>query len=140
MRVKELWHFPVPSAGGLATDVKLCYPSENAKTILLFDYYDSTFYDEKGYDEVFSTGIQFDMAQALRHFSEKFVTSFDAYDKLIEILDSEWVTELKRVNNEVADYWNIKHYAILLDSNGLYEIIASGYKILETKKGYLNER
>ena len=139
MKIKELWHFPVPSAGGIAKDVKLIHRDENANALLLFDYYDGSMYESIGHDEVFNSGIVFDIPQAFRHSSEKFVTFFGAYDKLIEIVDSEWVAELRKINKEIAEFWSIKHYAIFLDSNGLYEFIASGFRILEIKKGYLNE-
>jgi len=140
MKTKELWRFPVPSAGGIAKNVKLIYPDENANALLLFDYYDSSTYDVTGHDEVFNSGILFDMAQAHRHSSEKFTVSLmDAYDRLVEIVDSGWVAELKKINSQIADFWNIKHYVIFLDSYGLYEFIASDYKILETKKGFSDE-
>jgi hypothetical protein len=80
------------------------------------------------------------MAQGQRHRSEMFIsTLMDAYDCLVEIVDSEWVEEFKKINKKIADYWNIKHYAIFLKSYGLYEFIASDYTILETKEGGLSE-
>lgn len=132
MKTNKLWEFPVPSTCIADGGVKLIYPGGDA--LLLFDYY-----DEKKDDAIFNSGILFDAVQAHRHSSEKFVNYlFDAYDSLVEIIDSDWVCQLRKVNKEIADHWNIKHYAIFLDSNGLYEFIARSYKILETKEGRLD--
>lgn len=132
MKVNKLWEFPVPSTCLADGGVKLIYPGGDAW--LLFDYY-----DEKKDDTIFNSGIVFDAVQAHRHSSEKFTKFiFEAYDYLVEIVNSEWVNQLREINKEIADYWNIKHYAIFLDSNGLYEFIARSYKIMETKKGGLN--
>ena len=62
-----------------------------------------------------------------------------AYDTLVEYLDSEWVKYFRKLDKKTADYWNIKHFGILLDSNGFFEFIARGFKILETKEGRLDE-
>ena len=132
MRSNKLWEFPVPSTCIAEGGVKLIYPGGDAW--LIFDYI-----DENKNDAVYNSGIVFDAVQAHRHSSEKFIKSLlGAYDCLIEIIDSVWVAQLKELNKEKADYWNIKHYAIFLDSNGLYEFIARDYKILETKEGSIN--
>lgn len=131
MKVNKLWEFPVPSTCLAEGGVKLIYPGGDAW--LTFDYYDI----EKG-DAVFNSGILFEAVQAHRHSSEKFLVSLmGAYDSLVEILDSEWVRQLRQIDRKIADYWDIKHYAIFLDSNGLYEFIARGYNILEVKEGHL---
>ncbi len=133
MKVKELWKFPVPSTAIADGGVQLLYPGGDA--LLLFDYY-----DESKNDAIFNSGISFKMAQAHRHRSEMFTnTLMDAYDCLVEVTDSDWVDEFKRINKEIADYWDIKHYAIFLKSCGLFEFIASDYSILETKEGGLSE-
>ncbi len=132
MGTNKLWEFPVPSTCIAEGGVKLIYPGGDA--LLLFDYYDV----EKN-DAVFNSGIMFDAVQAHRHTTDKFIKSLlGAYDSLIEITYSEWVKELREINQEIADYWNIKHYAIFLDSNGLFEFIARDYKILEIKEGGIN--
>jgi hypothetical protein len=132
MKTNKLWDFPVASTCIAEGGVKLIYPGGDA--LLLFDYY-----DEEKNDAIFKSGIVFDAVQAHRHTTEKFVVSLlGAYDSLVEIIDSEWVNQLKDANKEIADYWNIKHYAIFLDSNGLFEFIARDFKILETKEGSIN--
>ena len=133
MEIKELWVFPVPSSAIAEGGVQLIYPGGDA--LLLFDYY-----NENRNEKVFNSGILFQMAQAHRHRSEMFLsTLMDAYDRLVEIVDSDWVVEFKRINRRVADYWDIKHYAIFLKSNGLYEFLASDFTILDTKEGGLSE-
>jgi len=132
MDINELWIFPVPSTC-LNRGVTLYFPG--GKAILKFDYFDV----EKD-DKIFNSGIIFDAAVAHRHSSEKF-TKFisEAYDKLIEIKDSDWVKELTLLSSEWSNFWKIKHYAIYLDSYGLYEFIASGYSLMENREGALTE-
>lgn len=132
MEINKLWEFPVPSTCLAEGGVKLIYPGGDAW--LIFDYF-----DEEKDDAIFNSGIVFNGVQAHRHFTEKFVYSLlGAYDCLVEITDSDWVKQLREVNKKIADYWNIKHYAIFLDSNGLYEFIARDYTILGTKGGSIN--
>lgn len=129
MDAKKIWEFPVPSTVAIST--KLIYPGGDAW--FLFDYY-----DEGKNDEIFNSGIRFEAVQAYRHSCEKFTASLmDAYDYLVEIEDSEWIDQLREIDKQIADYWNIKHYAIFLDSNGLFEFIARGHEVLDTKKGPL---
>ncbi|HHV09436.1 MAG TPA: hypothetical protein GXX75_04035 [Clostridiales bacterium] len=132
MSNKRLWEFPVPSTNIAESGVVLIYPGGDA--YLLFDYYDDT-EDEA----VLNSGIIFDSVQSHRHTSEKFIRSLrGSYDCLIEVVNSEWLREFQEINREVSDFWNLKHYAIFLDSNGLYEFLAGDYKIMETKAGRLD--
>lgn len=131
-KINKIWEFPVVSTCLAEGGVKLIYPG--GKAWLLFDYY-----DENNNNAIFNAGIRFDAVQAHKHSSEKFSTFvIDTYDYLVEIVDSEWVNQLREINKEIADFWNIKHYAIFLDSNGLYEFIATDFKILEPKEGGIN--
>lgn len=128
MSTKRLWEFPVPST--TIGDTKLIY--NGCDEWLLFDYYDGS------KDEILNSGIVFDAVQAHRHSCELFTPSWmDAYDYLVEVVDSEWVKQLEQINKEIADFWKIKHYAIYLKSNGLFEFIARGYEILNIAKGPL---
>lgn len=132
MDIKKLWEFPVPSTcinGG----VKLYFAGGDAT--LKFDYY-----DEEKNDNIFNGGVLFEAAISHRHSSEKF-TKFisEAYDTLIEINDSTWVQELKSLSPEWAEYWKIRHYAIYLDSYGLYEFIARDFNVLKINEGAMKE-
>lgn len=129
MDINKLLEFPVASTALAEGGVKLIYPGGDAW--LLYDYYDKN-------NTIFNSGILFDTVLAHRHTSEKLIKSLmGAYDYLVEILNSEWLEQLKEINKQTIDYWGLKHYAIFLDSNGLYEFIAKSYKILETKAGGL---
>ena len=129
--VKKLWYFPVPSTAIEST--KLIYPQFN--NWLLFDYHVK---NESGKYEIFNSGIMFNAVQAMRHSCEKFTESLmGAYDCLVEVEDSQWVKQLQKIDRQIADFWDIKHFAIFLDSNGLFEFIARGYEILDVKKGAL---
>lgn len=133
MDLSELWVFPVPS-NCIYSGVSIIY--EGGNLILLFDYY-----DENNNDKIFNSGILFETTIAHRHSSEK-VTKFisGTYDKLVEVKDSEWLKELTDISPEWVAWRNFRHYAIYLDSNGFYEVIAENFKILETRDGSLKRR
>jgi len=128
MKLKELWTFPVSSTQ-IYSGVNMLYPGANA--VLIFDYNDN--------DKVYKSGILFKMVKAFKHLSEGFGYLNGAYDKLIEIEDSEWSAELSKTNPYWEKNYNYKlrHFAIFLDSNGLYEFIAHDFKIFESKIGEL---
>jgi hypothetical protein len=138
-RPKKIWEFPVASTS-LADDVRLFYPGGDVW--LYFSYYDS----ER--ESVFNSGIVFENVQAHRHTCEMFLmneskTKADffmcAYDAIIEYVNSEWVEYFRNLDKKTSDYWNIKHFGILLDSSGFFEFISTGFRILDTKEGSLSE-
>ena len=129
MTTKKLWKFPVPSTA--IRETKLICSGTGAQLLFSYD-------DIHHNDVLLHSGITFDMPQAYRHSSEAFVTSLmDAYDYLVEVEGSEWVAGMKKTNPRIADFWKIKHYAIFLKSNGLFEFIARGFKMLGTEMGPL---
>lgn len=131
MKVKELWRIPVPSTS--VGNAQLLYTGADA--LLRFDYS-----DEGKNDLRFNSGILFKTALGLRHSSEGFVnTLMDSYDRLVEVEESDWAAEYKKINPRVADLFKIKHYAIFLKSCGLFEFIAKGYTIQGVKAGSLSE-
>ena len=136
----ELWKFPVPSTSISGGGVRLFYPGGDAQ--LLFDYYD------KNRDAVYNSGVLFEGVQAHRHTCEKFLENeseknvklmMHAYDMLVEFVDSEWVEYFRVLDKNAADFWDIKHVGIFLESSGFFEFIAEGFRILETKEGRLDE-
>jgi len=133
MDLLEQWIFPVPS-NCIYTGVSLIY--EGGNSVLLFDYY-----DENNNDKIFNSGILFETTITHRHSSEK-VTKFisGTYDKLVEVKNSEWVKELTIISPEWVKYWEVRHYAIYLDSYGLYEFIAKGFSLIDIKEGALKRR
>ena len=54
---------------------------------------------------------------------------YDAYDKVVEVIDSEWLEELKKVNEEDFSYWKPKHYILYLDGFGMYQFIAQSLEV-----------
>lgn len=129
---KTLWTFPVPS-NCIYTGVKLIH--EKAKIKLIFDYY-----DEDNDDKVFNGQIEFESVIAHRHTTEKF-TNFikGTYDNLCEISESEWLSHFEKLSPEWASTNQLRHYAIYLDSYGLYEFVAGDYEVGETKRGSKDE-
>jgi hypothetical protein len=131
MRIKELWRIPVPSTA--VQGEQLLYTSADA--LLRFDYYDA-----KKDDTIFNCGIFFKNVVGFKHDSEGFSTALmDAYDRLVEIIDSDWINEYRKINSRVANIFSIKHYAIFLKNCGLYEFIAAEFAIQEARKGGLND-
>ena len=131
MKAKELWELPVPSTL-VQGEQLIC---SGADALLRFDYYDT----EKN-DAMFTAGILFKTVLGFKHDSEGFATTLmDAYDRLVEIVDSDWVAEYRKTNQRVADLFNIKHYAIFMKSCGLYEFIAKRYIVQEIREGGLRE-
>lgn len=131
MEIKNLWNFPVTAT----SIMNVHFIHKNADVLILFDYY-----DENNNDVVSNGSIEFKTVVAYRNTDEKFTKSLNgAYATLVEYSHSEWLNELIRHCPEWAKTWGIRHFAIYFDSYGLYEIIASDYKILESKEGPLQD-
>lgn len=56
---------------------------------------------------------------------------YGSYHRLIELVDSEWMDELKDVNEEMFRDYELKHYAIYLNGKGLYQVIAQDCEVIE---------
>jgi len=131
MKETELWKLPVPSTM-VQGEQLLC---TGADALLRFDYFDA----EKN-DTMFTAGIFFDSVVGFRHDSEGFATTLmNAYDRLVEVVNSDWIAEYRKTNPRIANLYNIKHYAIFIKSCGLYEFIAKNYAIQDTREGGLSE-
>lgn len=128
MKTKVLWTFPVPSTQQ-SDAVDLFYL--NGDIWLQYEFY-YTANDEHYYHSF----IKFDGAFNFRHTSDYAIEVLpDCYDEIVEILDSEWLYKFKRRDKDLADRLRLKHYAIYLDSNGLFEFLASGFKAYEVIDG-----
>lgn len=76
--------------------------------------------------------IKFNSVLCNKHTSARFTPKlYESYDRIVELADSEWLTELKNINKEYFNYWNLKHYIIYLDGFGMYQFIAQGYEVVE---------
>lgn len=58
---------------------------------------------------------------------------YDSYDRVVELVDSEWLEELKGINEEDYNYWKPKHYIMYLDEVGMFQFIAQGFEVIENK-------
>lgn len=76
--------------------------------------------------------IQFNAVICDKHTSARFTPKlYDAYDRIVELIDSEWLKELKRINEEDFNYWNPKHYIMYLDGVGMFQFVAQSYEVVE---------
>lgn len=78
--------------------------------------------------------LKFNAVICYKYTSVRFTPKlFNSYDRVVELLDSEWLDELKKINAESFAYWNPKHYITCLDDSGLFQFIAQGYEVIEHK-------
>ncbi len=78
--------------------------------------------------------IKFNSVLCNKHTSARFTSKlYDSYDRIVELVDSEWLVELKSVNKEYFNYWNPKHYVIYLDEVGMFQFIAQGYEVRQVE-------
>jgi hypothetical protein len=84
-------------------------------------------FTELGYAKSFD--ISFIGVRAYRKLAESLCTKFHvegAYDKVAEIRNSEWVSELKNDGNQRwRDHFPMRHFIIYVDSFGSFEAIAA---------------
>ncbi len=58
---------------------------------------------------------------------------YDSYDRIVELIDSEWLKELKAINEEDFNYWEPKHYILYLDGIGMYQFIGQGFEVVNNE-------
>ena len=76
--------------------------------------------------------IKFNSVLCNKHTSARFTPKlYGSDDRIVELVDSEWLAELKDVNKEDFNYWNPKHYIMYLDGVGMFQFIAQGYVVIE---------
>ena len=64
-----------------------------------------------------------------KHTSERFTAEmYDAYDTVVEIVDSEWLMTMKKMNETDFNFWQPEHFAVYLDGMGLYQFVAKGFE------------
>lgn len=87
----------------------------------------------KGYDEndaICETEIKFISVIGFKQTSSRFTSKlYGAYDKVVEVIDSEWLEELKKINEEDFSFWKPKHYSLYLDGFGMYQFIAQSLEV-----------
>lgn len=76
--------------------------------------------------------IRFRSILCNKYTSARFTSQlYDSYDKVVELLESEWLKELERMNERDFRYWKPKHYAIYLDEIGMFQFIAQKCEIID---------
>ena len=76
--------------------------------------------------------IQFNSTICNKHTSARFTPKlYGSYDKVVELVDSEWLEELKKLNEEDFNYWKPKHYILYLDGVGMFQFIAQNFEVVE---------
>ncbi len=89
----------------------------------------------EGYDDedVFSRiSIKFLSVLGMKQTSARFTPNlYGAYDKIVQITESEWLKEMQKLNNEDYSYWKPNHYVMYLDGIGLYQFIAKSVEVME---------
>lgn len=74
--------------------------------------------------------IEFVSVIGFKQTSPRFTPQlYGAYDKVVEVIDSEWLEELKEINLEDFSFWKPKHYVLYLDGFGMYQFIAQSFEV-----------
>lgn len=96
-----------------------------------------------GEDVTLRSGLRFYRVRAHRHKAELYVTAGQtqaAYDHLVEILDSPWVAEIRSVAPaDQRDSWILRHFVIVFDSSGCFEVMAESWDELLEEVGSCTE-
>ena len=78
---------------------------------------------------MFAGGLRFEKVRAYRFRAEGHCTPWhvrDAYDTLVEVEQSDWVSELLAAEpGGVRAGWLIRHFLIYIDGSGAYEVAAT---------------
>ena len=76
--------------------------------------------------------IRFNTVLCHKHTSARFTPIlYDSYDRVVELLDSDWLQELKSINQDEFNYWGLKHYILYLSDIGMFQFIAQECEIIE---------
>lgn len=77
---------------------------------------------------MFAGGLRFHRVSAYRARSESLCTAWhieDAYDTLVEVEKSDWLSELRAAApGESRSQGKVRHFLIFIDSAGAYEVAA----------------
>src|SRR5579863_7728534 len=126
-----LYTLPEPSTALYSSGTKL--EVVGGKLTLAFDYYRLR---EEQIIGVFQSGLRFLRVRAYCHRALSHCTLWhvqDAYDTLVEVQGSSWLTELQA--NFLEHYshlplMEIHHYMIFFAEDGCYEIAAQAWEIV----------
>ena len=96
-----------------------------------------SFVYEDDSDERFAAGVEFGGVRAVRKRSESLCTAWhieDAYDTVVEVLDSAWVAELTAdLSHSWRGHFPMRHFMIYLDSFGALEVVGASAALTPPK-------
>lgn len=85
--------------------------------------------------------VQFKHVLAYRFRNEMHSLGFveGAYDSIVILRESEWLAELRSIAPAgIGDLDFKKHFAVLLSSNGYFEVVADSCEVLTSRIGLLS--
>lgn len=104
--------------------------SVGASLVLSFEFEDDD-------DLRFVAGVEFEGVRAFRKRSESLCEAWHieiAYDTVVEVLESDWVLELKLSSDpEWREHFPMRHYMIFLDSFGALEVVGATALVLPAR-------
>ncbi|SRR5712692_9483387 len=89
--------------------------------------------------ERYRSGIRFKGVAATRTRAERCCRAWHirAYEKLVEVENSDWAKEIRADTDERwQDHWQMHHYMFYLKDDGAFEFIADSWEILPEEKGW----
>jgi hypothetical protein len=118
---REVWSLPVLSQEFREGPV---VELDRRALRLRYDYETET--GEYAWQEIVFEGVE---AFAFTGHSSCTADMIDAYDALVEIVDSAWVARLREAQREPAP--DLRHLRIYFDENGCYDIVATAFELPE---------
>lgn len=85
-------------------------------------------------DKLNKITITFISVLCIKQTSARFTPKiYEAYDRIVELIDSEWLEKLKSVNEGDFNYWNPKHFILYLEGIGMYQFIAQSFEVISNE-------
>ena len=120
MEINKMFELPMLSS---ELDEEIRVEIENFNVNIIVTYFDT---NER------KLIICFKNALCHIHTSKRFTKQMlNAYDKIVEVVNSEWLSELQKLNEIDFAFWKPRHFAIYLEKLGMYQIIAQEYEIFD---------
>jgi len=128
MNKTPLFSLPCPSTSAVRDP---CLLDEDRGLVL------SVVCDDDGWAR--ESEVLFLKPRAFRKREEVYCTAWHvqvAYDTVCEVVDSDWVAELRRdAVPEWRDRWVMRHFIIYIDSFGCLEVVAEAAELSERQRG-----
>lgn len=85
-------------------------------------------------DKLNKITITFISVLCIKQTSARFTPKlYEAYDRIVELINSEWLEKLKSVNEGDFNYWKPKHFILYLDGIGMYQFIAQSFEVISNE-------